>query len=592
MDQVSQVREKIDIVSLITSYIPLKRAGRNFKVLCPFHSEKTPSFVVSPERQIWHCFGCGKGGDCFSFLMEYENLEFPEALRTLAKQAGVALQFSRFDTATSSKKERLFTLNRYATDFYHFILTKHNAGKRALTYLVQKRQLTLPLISTFKLGFAPGVGNVLSRYLMNKKGVLKEELVEAGLSLLRGSETLDFFKNRIMFPLFDHRGNIVGFSARVLSEEASEGSKYINTKDTLIYHKANNFFGIHVSKEEIKKTGKALVVEGEFDAMLAFARGIKNAVAIKGTALTDNQAQLLSRFAKKVALCFDQDAAGQEAIKRSLSALEQRGFATTVIVSQGGKDPDEILRKNPASFKRAVRSEVGVYDYLIAKALTSFDRHTAEGKKNIADEVLTLLAQTENEIVKEHYVRKLSRELDTSYESIARELQRIEKKQPKTVTQTQKYLKRSRRELLEEYLLALILQHDDTRGVVRELGNDALLFEVLVFRKLVDHLIDYLRKEEETFSSQQFAKLLPKELLPTFNTCFLLPKPDLKNSDLYKKEVERVAKELQVLSLRSKIKGLSDKIRKRQQQGQEDKLKNLHRELSTLISRLQEFSQL
>jgi len=182
MDEVAQIREKIDIVGLISEYIPLKKMGRNFKSVCPFHNEKTPSFVVSPERQIWHCFGCHKGGDIFTFLMEYEKLEFVEALRSLAKKSGVELQSSSYQTGLSLQKEKIYTLNRMAMNFYSFILTKHPAGSMALSYLLKNRQIDLPLINTFMIGFSPSQGNVLSRYLVDKKGYKKEDLVEAGLS--------------------------------------------------------------------------------------------------------------------------------------------------------------------------------------------------------------------------------------------------------------------------------------------------------------------------------------------------------------------------------------------------------------------------
>ncbi|MGH7245370.1 MAG: DNA primase, partial [Candidatus Levyibacteriota bacterium] len=317
MDQVSEIRNKIDIVALIQEFVPLKKMGRNFKANCPFHGEKTPSFVVSPERQIWHCFGCNKGGDVYTFLMEYEHMEFPEALRILADRAGVRLVNQAFDTGVSSKKETIYKLNRLAAEFYHYLLVKHQLGKIALSYVLERRHIKTQTLNTFLLGFAPQTGNALTTYLVKKKGYKKEDILEAGLATQRGSQLYDFFQGRLMFPLFDHRDNIIGFSGRIL-EDNEKTSKYINTRDTLAYHKGMTFFGLNSAKQAIKKEQNAILMEGEFDVISSFQEGITNAVAVKGTALTQDQVSLLARFTPMISLCFDTDSAGQEAFKRSL----------------------------------------------------------------------------------------------------------------------------------------------------------------------------------------------------------------------------------------------------------------------------------
>lgn len=426
MDQVSQIREKTDIVGLISSFIPLKKMGRNFKALCPFHNEKTPSFVVSPERQIWHCFGCGKGGDCFTFLMEYENLEFPEALRILAKKTGIQLRESSFQTNLSSKKEKIYKLNKLALDFYHYILTKHRVGKPALSYLLEKRELDQKLIETFKLGFSPRIGEALSNFFIKKKDYKNIDLTEAGLAFEGRNGIMDFFRGRIMFPLSDHRGNVVGFSGRALGNDAT-GGKYINTRETLVYHKGSMFFGLNTAKDEIKKEDKVIVTEGEFDVISLFSVSVKNAVAVKGTALTENQATLLSRFTKNVALCFDKDSAGFDATKRSLPILEKQGLIATVIEIPNGKDADEAVKSDAVVFKKALKKDISIYDYFFNKLVLSCDRETVEGKRKSL-EILPIIMQIENEIVKEHFLKKLSEALDISYESIVRELERLEKK--------------------------------------------------------------------------------------------------------------------------------------------------------------------
>ena len=585
MDDVARVREKIDIVSLISEYIPLRKMGRNFKALCPFHSEKTPSFVVSPERQIWHCFGgCAKGGDCFTFLMDYENLEFVEALRILAKKAGIELKGSSFQTGLSSKKEKIYILNNKALEFYHFVLTKHPAGKRALSYLTDDRKIDLRLIETFMIGFSPKSGNALSPYLINKKGHKKEDLIESGLAFYKGNDIVDFFRERIMFPLSDQRNNIVGFSGRTIDENAF-GGKYINTRDTLVYHKGSMFFGLNIAKDEIKKKDHAIVVEGEFDVISMFKEGIKNVVAVKGTALTDGQASLLSRFTLNVSLCFDQDSAGYEATKRSLAVLEKEGFNITVVAITNGKDADEAIKNDPIAFKKAMKESIGIYDYLLSRLMSLHNKNTIEDKKKIADEILPALSRIENEIVKEHYLKKLSAELDTSYESLMRQVERVEKKE--VIGQNAALIKvdkASRREILEEYLLALIVQHDDVKTVLDRVIKTLkdYTFETPSYNKILDHLVAYC-KETNTFDSKKLLKSLPSELVKTFDTCFLFPLPKFLNYNAYEEEVEKVARELRMIFLKNKIKVITINLKNEEKEKHSKEIELLEKEVSMLI---------
>lgn len=586
MDQVAQVREKIDIVSFISEYIPLKKMGRNFKALCPFHSEKTPSFVVSPERQIWHCFGCNLGGDCFTFLMSYENLEFPESLRILAKKAGVELAQFRFESGVSSEKEKLYALNHLASEFYHFLLTKHNVGKKALLYLTKKRGIKTPVIITFKLGFAPSIGNALCNYLLKKKGYKKDEIFKAGLAIQRGSDVFDFFQNRIMFPLFDHRDNVVGFSGRVLSDDPP--SKYINTKETLVYQKGSHFFGLNIVKQEIKKENRVIITEGEFDVMSLFQEGIHNAVAVKGSGLTENQANLLSRFTQKVSLCFDQDLAGQEAIKRSLFFLEQRGLTTTVIEIKSGKDPDEAVKKDPIAFKKALKNDLGIYDFLLAKLKSLYDPKTADGKRKISDELLPFFSDIQNEIVKEHYLKKLSSELDVSYDSVLRQVEKIKSKEEKRMgSKALASLPKTREEVLEEYLLSLILQAEEVFDIFTKAKNilEDFEFSVPSYQKIFENLTLYFTKNEK-FDGKLFLKTLPQELLSAFDTCFLFPLPKFQTLDKYEEEAQKIAKELRVLYLKSKIKLISEKIKTKEKEEDMGQLETLKKEFSSLVSLL------
>lgn len=591
MDEVAQVREKIDLVALISEHIPLKKMGRNFKGLCPFHNEKTPSFVVSPERQIWHCFGCTKGGDCYSFLMELEHMEFPEALRTLARRAGVQLIEKPFQSSLTSQKEKIYKLNKLASEFYHYILTKHNAGKRALSYISKGRGVHDRVIETFRLGFAPGVSNALSKYLLEKKQYKAEDLVQAGLGMQKGRVVVDFFVNRIIFPIIDHRSNVIAFSGRSMSDAA--GSKYVNTRDTLVYHKGDTLFGLNVTKDAIKEENKALIMEGEFDVISSFQEGINNAVAVKGTALTDHQIQLLSRFCQRVSLCFDFDKAGQDALKRSVPLLEKRGLQVSVVQIGEGKDPDEAIRHDPVSFKKAVEKDTGIYDFLLDQVLTMFDKATAEGKQRISQDLLPTLGAIENEIIKEHFLKKLAKELDTSYESIIKQLERMQKKESVGIQLVrQPKDTRKREEILEEYLLALILQAGSNVGNIFAKAKETVgdfWVDGSSCKKIADHLDTYLQ-QSALFTVKHFFKTLPAELLPTADRCFLFPLPPFEKEAYYEREVLKAARELKELTVRSHIKSIGEAIQKNEAQsgGLEDsrELQSLRAHLSQLISLL------
>src|SRR3989344_1781112 len=275
MDEVDKIKQKLDIVEIIGERVQIKKAGRNFKSPCPFHSEKTPSFVVSPERQIWHCFGCGKGGDIFTFVTEYENITFAEALKELAARAGIKLTMPAARSDREKKQELIYSLNHLSAQFYNYLLLSHPAGKRALKYLTEERKLTIPLIKTFMLGYAPD-SDALVKFLIGKKKYKEEDLLLAGLAFQRGRYVSDFFRDRIMFPIIDHRENVVAFSGRQLAENASYGGKYVNTKETPIYVKGNTVFGLNLAREGIKKEGKIIIVEGEFDVITAHKEGITN----------------------------------------------------------------------------------------------------------------------------------------------------------------------------------------------------------------------------------------------------------------------------------------------------------------------------
>lgn len=585
MDDVEKVKQKLDIVELIGELIQLKKAGRNFKGLCPFHSEKTPSFVVSPERQIWHCFGCQKGSDIFGFLMEYENITFAESLKDLALRAGIKLTTTAFRSEKERRQELIYSLNHLSSQFYNYLLLNHPAGKIALEYLVKKRKLTIPLIRTFMLGYAPS-NSALATFLIKKKKYKEEDLIMAGLAFKKGRDLLDFFYNRIIFPIIDSRGNVVAFSGRALTENPPAGGpKYVNTKETPVYIKGDTLFGIDRARDGIKKEGKAIIVEGEFDVITAHKEGITNIVAVKGTALTENQIKLLKRMTLKFAFCFDSDPAGTEAQRRSIQLIEREGITATVIIPPSGKDPDELLNENPAAFKKAVKIGINVYDFIINSAINQFDKQSAEGKKEILDKTLPYLASIENEVIKEHYLKKLASNLDTSIEAINKQIEKIEKPEarPQIVAPRAQL---PAEEITEIYLLSLIFQSSkpkESLAVVRK-SLSGVPFSTQALEKVLSHLEKYEQKES-VFSPGEFAKILPPELHVPFDTAFLAPIPEFADENHLLHEIEKTTRKVKATAVKSRLHQLSELIKDAETQRDEEKVK-LHQEQFDKLSKL------
>ncbi|OGM11297.1 DNA primase, partial [Candidatus Woesebacteria bacterium RBG_16_39_8b] len=316
MDQVDEVKQKNDIVQVVGSHVNLKKAGRNYKGLCPFHQEKTPSFMVSPELQIYKCFGCGESGDVIAFLQKLEHMDFYEALKFLADRVGIKLAPV---SGKFGENERIYQISHSASNFYRYVLLSHSAGKKALAYLTRERGIRMDVVKKFNLGFSPDKPEVLANYLIKKKKFSAEELIKAGLVYRRSGRLIDRFARRLVFPISDHRGNVVGFAGRVLPDDKTEMGKYINSPETPVYHKSRSLYGLNFSKSEIKSSGSAVVVEGELDFISTYRAGIKNVVAIKGTAFTLEQISLLSRFTSKLVLALDSDFAGSIAARRGIT---------------------------------------------------------------------------------------------------------------------------------------------------------------------------------------------------------------------------------------------------------------------------------
>ncbi len=422
MDQVSEVKQKTNIVNLIGGYVALKKSGRNYKGLCPFHGEKTPSFMVNEELGMYKCFGCGVGGDAIKFLEEIEGLEFGEALEKLATKAGVKLV--EIKGRERNHKRELLEVHDLAVEYYHYLLTKHDEGKTALRYL-NERGIKEKLIETFRLGYALSEWDGLTKYLMSKKGYREDVLVEAGLAMRSGKGVYDRFRGRVMFPLSDTAGRVVGFTGRVLPGAKEDEAKYLNSPETEIYHKGRSLYGLTVARGEIRKNDRVVLVEGQMDMISSFGAGLGETVAVGGTALTPEMIEILGRLTGNLIMALDNDYAGEAAMKRSIEAAERRGMGIKMVEIVGGKDPDEIARKDPKGWREMVEKAVPVYQFFFDKAVGRFGTETAEAIGHVVDEVIPYLAKIENSVVREVWVKKLAEKLGVDKARVWEELEKV-----------------------------------------------------------------------------------------------------------------------------------------------------------------------
>ncbi|MBM3244622.1 MAG: DNA primase [Candidatus Omnitrophica bacterium] len=420
------ILSRVDIVELISGYIPLKKAGRNFKACCPFHREKTPSFMVSPERQIYHCFGCNESGNAFKFLMAYERFDFPEAVEFLARKTGVILPEKEKRTQENiSITTQLFKINELACAYYQKSLDSET-GSSARGYFL-KRGIPEEGIKLFKLGFAEDKWDGLINYLRSK-GVGLALLEKAGLAIAKDRGGFyDRFRNRAIFPIFDIKSRVLGFGARLLDEtKGSTAAKYINSPESPVYTKGKNLYGLNLSKEAIRECDSVIMVEGYMDFIIPYTYGIHNIVASLGTALTEEQAGLLKRFTQNVVMVYDADAAGQMATLRALDIFIEEGMNVRIATLPAGMDPDLYMKKNGlASFKEMVNSAKSFFEYKLSVMKSRYNTKEIEERAMVAKEMLISISKFKDSIVKSEYIKLLAQELNVNEEALLEEINKI-----------------------------------------------------------------------------------------------------------------------------------------------------------------------
>jgi len=552
-NQIEEIKRRIDIVEFLGTFLTLKKAGRNFKAICPFHQEKTPSFVISPERQIWHCFGsCGEGGDIIKFLMKWENITFYEALTELAKKAGVKLQKTTYEDSAWKKKQKFVEMNSLAAQYFQYILEKTKFGKKGMDYLLT-RKISPKIIKKFQLGYAPLSWSSLLGYLKKKK-YLVEDIAEAGLAVKGRKDHYDRFRGRLMFPIKNPRGEVIGFSGRVIEGSETE-AKYINSPETFVYHKRETLFGIDVARDAIKKAGSVMIVEGEFDMITPYQQGIENIVAIKGSAVTREQLLLLKRYVGKISLLLDADSAGEEAVRRSVWEIEDLELEAGVVKIDFAKDPDEAVKKDLARFKKAIKSPVPLYDFLLNLLEKRYSLDDPFGKRKIGDEMVIYLERIKNPIVQSFYIKKLADLLTVSESVINTLIRKIKyKEKQKTFYRAEKQEeKEENRELvLQKYLLSFVFQNEKSYQIsdslAKIIGVDD--FSLPVFQRIWEKYLEFQKSHQDKFDLTDFVQKLNPEVQSVFDEVYLYvshePLVEIKN-------IDRVAYEMKRAGLKRKI---------------------------------------
>ena len=518
-DLLEEIRNRCDIVDIISEYVHLKQAGKSFKGLCPFHGEKTPSFMVSPEKQLFHCFGCGEGGNVFNFLMKYEKISFFEAVKMLAKKSGVSLPVDEEkENFLNRQKERLYKLNNLAANYYRECLFKTNQGKKIINYL-KKRGINDTSVEKYKLGYAPSGWDVLTNFL-KKKGYSYEELTKARIiskSKIEG-KYIDYFRDRIIFPIFNLSGRVIGFGGRVLDDSLP---KYINSPETLVYNKGSNLYSLNFAKEDIRKKGYLIIVEGYTDVLITQQYEFDNVAASLGTALTARQIDLIKRFTDMVLIAYDADSAGNMATLRSLDLLVKAGLEVKVIDLPQGYDPaDFLIKKGRTPFQNLIDGSLSLIDYKLKLLYSKNSIKTIEGKVKVIKGIIPTLSIMGDENELRAQIVKISEELKLTEEAIRIDLVKYKKGLKEFIPSFINPDSESGNIKAEKILIGCMLENEQiAQNILKKLK--AKDFTVPLHRQIVE-AIEKILKDDKIIDSQKVidclnddkaAKLISKILM-------------------------------------------------------------------------------
>jgi len=574
-DQVDEIKRKTDIVGVVGAYVALKKSGRHHKGLCPFHSEKTPSFIVNEEMGLYKCFGCGAGGDVIKFLMEIEGIEFREALERLADRVGIKLINRRRDD--NDERSKMLEVMDLAARYYHWILMEGNSGVKAREYL-KSRKINEKIMETFNLGYAIQSWDGLVNYLIKKKGYKEDLLEKVGLvSRSAKGGIFDKFRGRIMFPLQDSGGKVVGFTGRILPELAKDDEpKYMNSPETILYHKGRMLYGFFQAKKAIREKKRVVLVEGQMDCISSYAAGISETVAVGGTALTEDQVEMLARLAEKIYLSMDADEAGNVAIKRSVDLAEKRGLGIKVVQLEGGKDPDEIARKSADKWKELIENSVDVFEYVMNNSFKKYDVGKVEGIKKITEEVVPFLAKIENGVVREVWAKRLAERLGVATKGVLGEIDKKiigGKENIKVDNDEENEVEKNRTVKLARRLIGLLIRRREMVEVV------APWFAGVTIPGGEGKLITWLLENRENQFVEELVEKIPDELKEVAGEAYM---SDDSDEIPGKNEVEEAAVQLLREIIRDRKKELMIEMNTAKQEKKEEKVDEIFAKLDEL----------
>ena len=578
---IEDIKNRLDIVEVVSSYIKLQKAGANYRANCPFHTEKTPSFFVSPARQMWHCFGCGAGHSIFDFVMKIEGIEFGDALRILAQRAGVELKpFHPESKELATHRSRLYEILELACQFFEKQLEGKTIGAEARKYLLG-RGISEDSIKKWRLGYSPDVWQGLIDFLASR-GYRQPEIENAGLAIKKDAGGFyDRFRGRIMFPIFDINSQVISFGGRVFTQrDQKEIAKYVNTPATILYDKSRTLYGLEKAKVEIRKQDSCLLAEGYTDAILSHQSGIINAVAVSGTALTPWHLKILRRFTENLLICFDMDLAGDTATKRGIDLAVNQGFNIKVVTLPEGKDPAELAAKSPEALKKAVKEAKSIMEFYFESALKKFDKSKIEGKKGISKILLPVIKKIPNKIEQTFWLQKLSKEINVKEEDLTAEMAKIKLEEEILGLEPEEIINlpsKTRKELIEERLITLLLR--SRRGL------DSLLPEDLEF--LSKDCAETVSAFQKTEDNEQVFKKLDSKVLERVNCLSLkvemLDDLSPKDQDIDFKDCLREIKNMEV---KSRLEAISQELKSAENENNAKKISSLVAEFHKLAKKL------
>ncbi len=581
---IEEIKSRLDVVEVVQDYIKLQKAGVNYKAFCPFHSEKTPSFFVSPTRQIWHCFGCGAGYNIFDFVMKIEGIEFGDALRILARKAGIEIK--KQDPKLKTERQRLYEICELASRFFEKQLEKSKIGKTVKKYLL-KRKIKEESIKKWRLGYAPDTWQGLFNFLISK-GYKREEIEKAGLIIKNEKgHFYDRFRKRIIFPIFDLNSQVIGFGGRIfqnqkkeIKDEDEKIAKYINTPNTLLYNKSKILYGLDKAKFEIRKQNACILVEGYTDVIMSSQTDFKNVVAISGTALTPYQLAIIKRYSNNLIIAFDMDIAGDFATKRGIELAIEKNFNIKIVVLPKGKDPADIILNNALKWKKLLKNSISILDFYFKTAISNFDKETVEGKKEISKILIPIIKKIPNKIEQSYWIQQLAKLLRIREEDIIEELKKIKIGSAKLTEGNFSFLpnssQKSRIDKIEERLIVLILRVPLFLNLINK--ENSVFFSPQTFQ-----IISYLKKNFNPQKSKILKiknKILQKkfstDIINAINT-FLLKKEikeieDEKDKKKLEEEVKYCLKEIKKIRIKNKLNLINKKLKKIE--GEKDPKKN------------------